>query len=95
MPFKVHVIHDLMYGFNEPTEFADLNLPEVDLVIFNGNISVNAKRTMLYATELTTKYPNVQFVLNLGWYETYFTYMPKDTWELEDNISARIQNSDD
>ena len=95
MSFKVHVIHDLMYGFNEPTEFADLNLPEVDLVIFNGDISVNAKRTMLYVTALTTKYPNVQFVINFGWYETYYGYMSKDTWEFEDNISARIQNSDD
>ena len=52
MSFKVHVIHDLMYGFNEPTEFADTQLPDVDIVILNGNISVSAKRTMLYINEL-------------------------------------------
>ena len=95
MSFKVHVIHDLMYGFNEPTEFADLNLPDVDLVIFNGNIGLNSKRTMLYATELTKKYPNVQFVLNFGWYEMYLGHVPKTPYEFEDNLSVRIQNSDD
>ncbi len=95
MSFKVHVIHDLMYGFNESTEFSDLNLPDVDLVIFNGNIGLNSKRTMLYATELTKKYPNVQFVLNFGWYEMYLGHVPKTPYEFEDNISVRIQNSDD
>ena len=95
MSFKVHVIHDLMYGFNEPTEFADLNLPDVDIVILNGNIAVNAKRTVFYATELTTKYPNIQFVLNFGWYESYFSVQPKTEWELEDGMTTRIENSDD
>ena len=54
MSFKVHVIHDLMYGFNEATDSADLELPDCDIVILNGHISRSAKRTMLYATELTT-----------------------------------------
>ena len=43
MSFKVHLIHDLYYGFNEPTDPADLELPECDLVILNGNIAENGQ----------------------------------------------------
>ena len=57
MSFKVHLIHDLNYGFNEPTEAADLELPDCDLVILNGNLAqsiVNAVR--YYAFELCARY---------------------------------------
>ena len=64
MSFKVHLIHDLNYGFNEPTEAADLELPDCDLVILNGNLAEHGKRSMLYAYELCEKYPNIQFVYN-------------------------------
>ena len=95
MSFKVHVIHDLMYGFNEATDSADLELPDCDIVILNGHISRSAKRTMLYATELTTKYPNIQFVINFGWWEHYFMYLPKSEYEFEDGLAIRMKNSAD
>ena len=94
MSFKVHVIHDLMYGFNEPTEFADTQLPDVDIVILNGNISVSAKRTMLYINELATRYPNIQFVINFGWWEHYSFYLPKSEYEFEDGLVIRMEYGD-
>ena len=64
---KVHVISDLFLGFNEFANPEDEVLPEVDLVILNGNIG-HLKRGMLYAETLCRKYPETQFVYNLGEY---------------------------
>ena len=81
MSFKVHLIHDLYYGFNEPTDPTDLELPECDLVIINGNIAENGKRSVLYAFELAKVYPNIQFVYNEGYTERY--RFISDKWEYE------------
>lgn len=67
----IHVISDLFLGFNEfSTE--DENIPDVDLVILNGNIG-HIKRSMLYAETLCKKYPSTQFVCNLGETELYYS----------------------
>jgi hypothetical protein len=93
MTFKVHVIHDLYYGFNEPTEFEDLQLPDVDLVIFNGNLGEQGKRSIHYAFELSTKYPNIQFVYNEGYIERY--RMIVDKWQDEYEESMQIRTKTD
>jgi predicted phosphodiesterase len=65
--FKIHVISDLLYGFHEKTEPEDAVIPsDVDLVIFNGNLATNAKRSILYAYTMAKKYPDVQFVSVIG-----------------------------
>jgi hypothetical protein len=95
MTVKVHVIHDLWYGFNEPTDPEDLNLPDVDIVILNGNLGYNSKRSTFYAFELANKYPDVQFVYNEGYTERYCHVVDKWVHELEDSMNVRIKNSDD
>lgn len=91
--FKVHVISDLEYGFNEETDPDDREIPDVDLVIFNGNLGV-AKRSMLYAHKLAVKHPDIQFVYNFGEMERYFKVISKFEWEGEDNMAVRIANNE-
>ena len=85
---KVHVISDLDLGFNEFTDPVDEVIPDVDLVIINGNIG-NLKRSALYAESLSFKYPDVQFVWNLGELERYWRVTGKFTGETEENIRFR------
>lgn len=89
MTFRVHVISDLFYGFNEVTESVDNILPEVDLVILNGNISYIAKRSFLYTYELCSKYPHIQFVYNFGFYERYYGFIDKFEGEGEESLRIR------
>jgi len=91
MSFKVHLIHDLYYGFNEPTDPADLELPECDLVIINGNIAENNKRSVLYAFELAHLYPNIHFVYNEGYTERYQLISEKWEYEYENSMSIRSE----
>lgn len=63
-PLKIHVISDLRLGFNESAQDQHI-IPDVDLVIINGNIGIY-KRSMLYASNLSKKYPNIKFVYNFG-----------------------------
>jgi hypothetical protein len=70
--FTVHVISDLDLKFNEFTPETEQNIPDVDLVILNGNIALQRKRAMLYIEELCNKYPTTQFVYNYGFYELYY-----------------------
>jgi hypothetical protein len=94
--FNIHVISDLMYGFNEPTTPEDEIIPpEADLVVFNGNLGTHPKRSILYAYKLAQKYPDVQFVYNLGVYERYWRIIPKYEYEREDNIAIRISSGGD
>jgi hypothetical protein len=73
-------------GFNEfSTE--EEQLPDVDLVILNGNIG-QLKRCMLYAETLCKKYPDIQFVVNLGEVE-YHSSCPKHMGELEESLNIR------
>ena len=93
--FKLHVISDLMYGFNEPTDPADEVIsPDVDLVVLNGNLG-NPKRSIVYAYKLAKKYPDVQFVYNFGTYERYWRILTKYEYEREDNLNVRINNGGD
>ena len=94
MSFKIHLIHDLDYGFNEPTEPSDLELPDVDLVILNGNLAEHGKRSMHYATEVCKKYPDIQFVYNEGYKERFRGIVDKCDYEYEDNILLRIEQED-
>ena len=93
--FTIHVISDLRLGLTEQTPEEEQNLPDVDLVILNGNIGV-LKRTIMYAFELCKKYPDVQFVYNDGQLERYWGQAPKETkWEHENSLGMRISSSDD
>ena len=94
MSFRLHLIHDLDYGFNEPTDPADLELPDVDLVILNGNLAEHGKRSMLYAYELCEKYPNIQFVYNEGYKERYRSIVDKWKDEYEESLLVRIEQTD-
>lgn len=93
--FKVHVISDLNYGYNEAASPEDEEIPlDVDLVIINGNIG-QVKRSALYACNLATQYPNIQFVYNWGEKERYWQAILKCEDEPEDSMSIRIANSRD
>ena len=94
MSFKVHLIHDLYYGFNEPTEPADLALPDVDLVIFNGNLAHHGKRSIYYAYQLCAMYPDIQFVYNDGYKERYQTVVDKWKDEYENSMTIRSSHGD-
>lgn len=85
---KIHVISDLDLGFNEFADPIDETLPDVDLVIINGNIG-NIKRSALYASSLCQKYPDIQFVWNLGELERYWRVIGKFTDEIEENLKFR------
>lgn len=90
--FKVHVISDLEYGFNEETDPNDEIIPDVDLVIFNGNLGT-IKRSMLYAHKMAHRHPETQFVYNFGELERYWRITPKFEWEGEDNMVIRLANN--
>lgn len=65
----IHIISDLHLGFNErATEEHDI--PDVDIVIANGNIG-HAKRTMLYLETLCATHPDKIFIYNLGYIEKF------------------------
>jgi len=91
--FKLHIISDLFLGFNEFANPEDEILPNVDLVVVNGNIG-NVKRGMLYVETMCHKYPDIPFVYNLGEWERYRDALLKYHTELYDNIKTRsISNS--
>jgi len=71
--FSLHIISDLDLGFNEFTPKSEENLPDVDLIVLNGNIGLHPKRGMLYAEQMSKKYLTTQFVYNYGFHE----YIPK------------------
>ena len=95
MSFKVHIIQDLYYGFNEPTDPQDLKLPDADLVILNGNLSHHGKRSILYAFELANMYPKIHFVYNEGFNERYRMIVDKWEGEVEDSMKIRLASSND
>ena len=91
MSLKLHVISDTNYLPNEPDE--QYNIPESDIVIFNGNIAKSwIKRSFAYAYKLAKLYPDVQFVYNLGEEEIYYFEISKYDYEIEDNILIRMNN---
>lgn len=93
--FNIHVISDLDYGYNEPTDPEDTVLPEeADLVVVNGNIGF-VKRSFLYIYELCEKYPDKQFVFNYGEIERYYRVFAKVPNEGEESLSIRMKASRD
>jgi hypothetical protein len=88
---KIHVISDLFLGFNEfSTE--EEHIPDVDLVIVNGNIGL-LKRSMLYTETLCKKYPDTQFIYNYGQTESA-KGPPKYLKELDDGFTIRKNAND-
>lgn len=70
---KIHIISDLLFEYAEVPEDIELHIPdEVNLVVLNGNLGP-LKRSMLHAEMLSNKYPDKQFVCNLGEYEKFRT----------------------
>jgi len=77
----IHIISDLFLGFNErATE--EHNIPDVDLVIVNGNMG-HPKRTMLFLETLCAAHPDKIFIYNLGYTERYKTAGGKWVNEVE------------
>lgn len=94
--FTVHVISDLNLQFNEFTPESDKSIPDVDLVVLNGNIGTMPKRGQLYVEELCTKYPTTQFVYNPGFSELYPPgFIPKSKYgnEIFNAIKARTTHN--
>lgn len=87
--FKVHVISDLDYNFNEFSDPIDLDLPEVDLIIINGNISDYLKRSMLYAEQIANKYRDIPVIFNRGELERFIGFFPKFDGEGEESVNIR------
>jgi hypothetical protein len=91
---KIHIISDLFLGANEPTPLPEQSIPDVDLVIFNGNLAPMIKRSMFYIETLCNKYPDVQFVCNLGQTEKYGVgHLPKHYEEINDSLKQRQQSN--
>jgi hypothetical protein len=65
---KAHVVSDLML-FNNTVDPSDEVIPECDIAFVVGNIGY-ARRTMFYSETLCAKYPNTQFIFNMGRTET-------------------------
>lgn len=87
---SAHIISDTNFKFHEFTPEIELDIPDVDLVILNGNIGKFIKRGFFYAEELCKKYPEKQFIYNLGWNELYYpAHVPKNDKELVAAISVR------
>lgn len=87
---KIHIISDLDLGYNEFADIIDETIPDVDLVILNGNNGL-LKRSALYSETLARKYPDIPFVLNLGYLERYHLALEKQEYELENGLEMRIK----
>lgn len=71
----IHIISDLFLGHNEFSR-SEENIPDVDLIILNGNIG-DLKRSMLFAETVCKKYPDAEVVVNRGFTERYHNFVPK------------------
>lgn len=74
--FTLHIISDLDYGDTEHNELAEDNVPDVDLIILNGNLA-SLKRSLHFAMTLADKRPSTQIVYNPGDLELYRFCFPK------------------
>lgn len=92
MEIRIHLISDLYLGINEFNDPVEFDIPDVDLVILNGNLG-HPKRSFFYAQELCKKYPQIQFIYNLGLMENYFFAVSKNETEIIDSIVIRIKNN--
>ena len=87
---KVHLMSDLWLEDNEWADPEDEILPECDLVIVNGNCGVT-RRTMLHIETLCKKYPEKQFIYNLGSRDIAHQ---KSYTQIPDGLTARQLHSD-
>ena len=83
---KVHVISDYYLNFVEFTTDTDETLPECDVVVIVGNMG-QIKRVMIYVEALCNKYPDKQFILNIG--RTEDGLHAKNNTELSDGLTNR------
>jgi len=83
----IHIISDLFLGHNEFSQ-SEENIPDVDLIILNGNIG-DLKRSMLFAETLCKKYPDSQVVVNSGFTERYHYFVPKFAEEPMEGVTSR------
>lgn len=82
---KAHILSDFYLGIIEPTDNVDETLPDCDLVFIAGNLG-HIKREMIYVEKMCRKYPNKQFILNIG--RTEGTGQKNNT-ELVDGLTSR------
>jgi len=86
--FSCHLISDLFYFETERFKDEDITLPDVDLVVINGNIG-SGKKSMQYAELLCSKYPEIAFVYNPGFTEAYIGNLLKSDDEFFNGINNR------
>lgn len=88
-----HLISDLFLGYNEFSD-EDEHIPDVDLVFLNGNIG-SLKRSMYFSEILCKKYPDTQFICNLGETELYSYNIPtRSLQELREQCIKRQTYND-
>ena len=87
---KVHVISDLWLEDNEWADPVDEVLPDCDLVIFTGNCG-STKRTMIQIELLCKKYPEKQFIFNMGRREMAHQ---KSYTQISDGLAVRQLHSE-
>jgi hypothetical protein len=87
---KIHIISDLWLESNEWNNPDDENIPECDLVIINGNCG-DTHRTMILVELLCKKYPEKQFIYNIGLIDAPFQ---KTKTQIPDGLRARQMYSD-
>lgn len=87
---KIHVISDLWLDSNDWGNPEDEILPDCDLVIVNGNCG-HTQRAMILIEALCKKYPDVQFIYNIGLADTPFQ---KTKTQIPDGLRARQMYSD-
>ena len=87
---KVHLISDLWLEDIDWGNPEDEVLPDCDLVIINGNCGTT-KRSMIYIELLCKKYPDKQFIFNMGRRDMAFQ---KSYTQIPDGLTVRKTHSD-
>ena len=83
--FTVHILSDLDYGDTEHNEPAEDNIPDVDLIILNGNIA-SLKRSLHFGMTLAKQRPDTHIIYNPGDLELYQYCFPKYEREGRDSL---------
>lgn len=82
---KLLIIRDLNLGYLQRTEHHPYS--DVDVIVLNGNICSDAKRTLMYAEDTARANPNTPVILNVGFLDLSFNGTVK---EIEDALMMRI-----
>lgn len=83
--FTVHILSDLDYGDTEHNEPAEDDIPDVDLIILNGNIA-SLKRSIHFGMTLARQRPDTQVIYNPGDLELFQYCFPKYERECRDGL---------